>query len=75
MAYFDGIKEGNKVWSLEYGWGTCFEVDLGIGFKVRYDLIDEYRVFYNFEGKTHKELNQTLFWDEVKFKAPKRKYN
>ena len=85
MAYFDGVKVGDRVWSIEFGWGEVNIVDnskeiLYISFD---SLSDEKKigntVQYNFNGFRFIEQsllklakNQTLFWDEVEIEPPRR---
>lgn len=69
MSYFDGIKEGDRVWSINYGWGEAFDIsedDFGVEFK-RGNFVYYYM---NGEKKENKKpSSQTLFWND---KEPKR---
>jgi len=82
MAYFDGIKVGDRVWSFDFGWGEVEEIKeekyILVVFKDEYEHIIDYG-YYNFDGQKidnitnfKESLNQVLFWDEVKFEIPKR---
>ena len=71
---FSDAKEGDRVWSLTEGWGTIIDHFLS---RTEYPLTVE---FENGELKTYtlwgrfrvKDLNPTLFWDEVKFEVPEK---
>lgn len=75
-AYFDGVKVGDKVWSIEYGWGVIHKV-LNSN-RVEYVRVDfpnnqTYNEYYlNGKRNSLATTMQTLFWDEVKFEAPKK---
>lgn len=72
MSYFDGIKVGDRVWSIEYGWGfvkelknTCYPI------VVQFDSEDHQQFTMNGKFFTNSP-NQSLFWDEVKITPPPR---
>jgi len=71
MAYFNGVKVGDRVWSINYGWGEVQEVGNDY-FKVYFEGInnDWYFMYNGFRADC--DINQTLFWDEIKFKVPKK---
>ena len=72
MAYFDGIKPGDKVWSFEFGWGEVFNVDKE-NFVVEFN--GPYYAIYNYDGKKcccENCKNQTLFWGKIEFKIPEK---
>ena len=72
MSYFNGIEVGDKVWSFEYGWGEVVSVDTDIKeIMVAFNVCND--AIYDFKGikVDEVEANQTLFWDEIKFEAPK----
>jgi len=86
MAYFDGVKTGDKVWHFEYGWGKVknllkasdldnqnFNINNDFGLiEVNFDNIYFGCGFFDFDGVAfYSNGNQTLFWDEVKFEIPK----
>jgi len=71
MRYFDGIKIGDRVWDFRYGWGIVKYINTEEYPIVVYFPSLGYHKAYNFDGKTNKYLNQTLFWDEIKFEIPK----
>ena len=72
MAYFDGIKIGDRVWSFDFGWGIVVEIneEFKIPIVVEFDKL-EFQDSYNYDGKSMEELNQTLFWDKIEFDIPK----
>ena len=72
MAYFDGIKKGDRVWDFRYGWGTVKSINAEEYPIVVFFPEFGYHKSYDFNGKTCKYLNQTLFWDEIKFEVPKK---
>jgi len=87
MAYFDGIKVGDKVWHFEYGWGTVVELlkasDLdGKNFnplndfdliEIKFDNVYFGCGYFDLNGVAfYSNGNQTLFWGEVKFEIPKK---
>ena len=74
MAYFDGVKKGDRVWSFEFGWGEVISILYGGGtgggdiFKVKFPQGDYWYDFYGKRGIS----SQTLFWDEIKFNIPEK---
>jgi hypothetical protein len=68
---FENARAGDRVWSVEYGWGTVESVSKGVyPVVVSFDCgID---VTYTFSGMPRSSGLQTLFWDEVKIEAPPR---
>ena len=71
MAYFDGVKAGDKVWDFVYGWGKVIEVTKHINYPIKVSF-DGFNITYNTEGYQENVINQTLFWDKIKFKIPKK---
>ena len=69
---FEDAKVGDQLWSVEFGWGEVVSRDtLSQCFTVEFNH-DEFET-YSFKGtrkRPIREKMQTLFWDEVKFKAP-----
>ena len=72
MAYFDGIKVGDRVYSLAFGFGRVDGIDLSD---------DDYPLWVNFlrdgqsftmDGEYEKGELQTLFWDKPVFDPPQR---
>ena len=87
MAYFDGVKTGDKVWHFEYGWGKVknllkasdldnqnFNINNDFDLiEVNFDNIYFGCGYFDFDGVAfYSNGNQTLFWDEVKFEIPKK---
>lgn len=83
MAYFDGIKEGDRVYDLVYGWGMVANIsilyeDIGlpisVAFRPKNSIIAPTPLYYSFtmDGKRNHIANQTLFWDEVIITPPVR---
>jgi len=85
MAYFDGIKTGDRVWDFEFGWGTVIELlkasdvdNWNVTPEKDFDLMevefnDTYSGYgyYDLNGVAfYSKGNQTLFWDEIKFEVP-----
>jgi len=68
---FENARANDRVWSVEYGWGTVEFVSKGIyPVVVSFDCgID---VAHTFSGSAGSFGLQTLFWDEVKIEAPPR---
>jgi len=72
MDYFDDIQIGDKVWSIEHGWGEVDEI-YDNKFVVYFGGLTGARVYdYNGHDFYHSQINQTLFWDEIKFEKPKK---
>ncbi len=72
MAYFDGVKIGDKVWSFEFGWGTVKELIYNSPYPIGVVFDNEQYETFTLDGKVEKSCNQTLFWNEVKFEVPKK---
>ena len=72
---FKNVKEGDKVYSILYGWGQVdavrhYRCGLVCDFWVRFR--DDKRVRFNANGKMcETDTNPTLFWGEVKIDPPK----
>ena len=72
MTYFDGIKKGDKVWDFVYKWGSVENIENDI-----IEVLFESKLigYYDFDGviiDNENNLNQSLFWDEIKFRLPKK---
>ena len=70
---FKDASEGDKVWSIEYGWGKVICVD-SFGIYVSFSITEQW---YTYDGKnrstncySYSSFKPTLFWDEVKFDVP-----
>ena len=61
MAYFDGVKAGDKVWDFIYGWGEV----IGVFKNDRFPIIVRFKDIvnkYSKSGRAREAANQTLFW-------------
>ena len=70
---FETAKVGDRVWSIERGWGVIQSLDGGETYPIIVEFQNERSLSYTLGGKrliTH-EL-QTLFWDEVEIEAPQK---
>jgi hypothetical protein len=68
---FENAKAGDKVWSMTKGWGTIAQIEKGFSNPIKVDFDNESFSFFNINGTYFDtDLNQTLFWDEIKFEAP-----
>lgn len=71
---FRNAKIGDRVWDYLCGWGTIIEISNDN--RSFYPLVVEFgkkeQGTYTFNGKRYiEELNQRLFWEEIKFEIPK----
>jgi hypothetical protein len=59
-----------KVWSFEYGWGYIYTIN----FRREYSVLVKFNSGvcreFNINGERVSGLNQSLFWNEIKFKKP-----
>lgn len=66
---FAGIKVGDRVWSVVYGWGEVTNIHENyFPIEVRFDSGG--RDQYLTTGVSEEDQLQTLFWDEVKITPP-----
>ena len=77
MAYFDGIKVGDTVWSVEYGWGKVIELSNEYFEKrIKVSFEDAKAIqSYTYDGirtLVADGAKQTLFWDEIEIEPPQR---
>ena len=72
MAYFDGIKVGDRVWDCAYGWGVVTKIQEKMGYPIVVEFSDCLKDEYNYNGFIVMAKNQTLFWNEVKIEPPKK---
>ena len=70
---FETARIGDKVWSVERGWGVIRSLDGGEEYPIKVEFQNGRTPYYTLGGKrlTTQE-NQTLFWDEVKIVAPQK---
>ena len=73
MAYFDGIKAGDRVYSLICGWTIVTEVDLNRAYPITTPLKSGLSINYTLDGRYYlgDDVPQSLFWD-VPQPRPKR---
>lgn len=70
---FSNAKVGDKVWSLNKGWGIVEKTGQSAiyTFRVRYN--EEITELYTEDGKMYRsDKYPTLFWDELVFEVPKK---
>jgi hypothetical protein len=74
MAYFDGIKVGDRVYSFICGWTIVTEVDLNRTYSITTALKSGLSVNYTLDGRYYHgdDVPQSLFWDEPQFTPPPR---
>lgn len=74
MAYFDGIKVGDRVYSIICGWAIVTEVDLNRTYPIVIKAENGAIESYTFDGRFFLEEGypQGLFWDEPQFTPPPR---
>jgi hypothetical protein len=70
---FEDAKVGDRVWSMQSGWGEVVEniplADYGVSVKFDNNAYGSYSVCGRFQKS---DLMPTLFWNEVKFEIPKK---
>ena len=71
---FSKAKEGDRVWSMMYGWGTVINVDLeDPQYQLHVGFGDEQSDWFLRCGRSMPHhLNPLLFWDEVKITPPEK---
>lgn len=71
---FRRAKVGDRVWSYLDGWGTIIDTSFGqegYSFPIRVQYSDSDTECYTTCGKLYnRNINPTLFWDEIKFDIP-----
>ena len=68
---FRDVRKGDRVYSLEYGWGMVTALD-NSDFPIFVDFKYEEETFA-LDGKVSRaSIHPTLFWDEVKIEIPKK---
>lgn len=74
MAYFDGIKVGDRVYSIICGWTIVTEVDLNRVYPITTALKSGLSITYTLDGRYYLDDNapQSLFWDVPQFTLPPR---
>lgn len=70
---FETAKVGDKVWSIEYGWGVIQSTSHTYTNPILVRFAeDDYMSFKLSGSQFHEYRHQTLFWDEIKFEAPQK---
>lgn len=72
ITTFETAKAGNKVWDIRLGWGKVYHMrERHNVYLVEVIFPKGGRLLYTVDGLYHKDdITQSLFWDEVKIKAP-----
>lgn len=68
---FETARVGDKVWSIERGWGEILSLTEGVIYPVEVGFPNEFPLSYTLGGKlliTHE--HRTLFWSEIVIDAP-----
>ena len=69
---FKDAKVGDKVWHIRYGWMKILDIQRNVNYPIRVGF-DMLVATFTFEGKViAKDLNPSIFWDEIKFEIPKK---
>ena len=72
-AMFKDAKVGDKVWSVQEGWGEISQIAPTSAWPVRVEFPNKNSNSYTFDGKEYECHDlPTLFWDEVKIDPPPR---
>jgi len=73
MAYFDGIKVGDRVYSIICGWTIVTEVDLNRAYPITIAK-SGLSINYTLDGRYYldDDAPQSLFWDAPQFTSPPR---
>jgi len=68
---FENAKVGDKVWSINYGWGEITEIYTGDTYPICVRFVGESGITYTLNGYIDEfDMNPTLFWDELQFEIP-----
>jgi len=73
MAYFDGVKIGDRIWSFENGYGKVIDLYSIEEYKLNAIIVKFENGFidtYDSNGKKKCNENQTLFWDKIEIEIP-----
>jgi hypothetical protein len=68
---FENAQAGDRVWSIRRGWGVITHVSTN-RICVKFENLDWDYIFTACGKDSAKDLNPTLFWDEVKFDIPQK---
>lgn len=70
---FENVKVGDKVWSLNKGWGVVEKIEVLNRYPLRVMHDDGSSETYTADGKLYKNDKYPLiFWDEVVFQVPEK---
>jgi hypothetical protein len=72
---FENAKPGDRVWDIRKGWGTIDKLNPHSTYSiiVNFDLDEHGEFTYTVKGKSFmSDINQLLFWNEVKIEAPEK---
>ena len=72
---FENAKPGDRVWDIRKGWGTINKLNPHDTYSiiVNFDLDKRGEFTYTVKGKSFmSDINQSLFWNEVKIEAPEQ---
>lgn len=64
---------GDRVWSVNKGWGVVRNITKSRTFPIRVSYPEDITEFYTEDGLLYlDDLHPTLFWDEIVFEVPKK---
>jgi hypothetical protein len=66
------VKVGDKLWSMRYGWGKVTRICKDDDYPLCLEFENGYYTFTREFKEYKEEINQSLFWDEIKFEIPKK---
>jgi hypothetical protein len=70
---FENAEVGDRVWDILKGWGTVTNTSAKSDYSIEVMFSYNGVVTYTIEGKSFiSDINPSLFWDEVKIKAPEQ---
>mgnify|MGYP000499899890 CR=1 FL=1 len=69
---FESAGVGDRVWSFAHGWGTIEEIRDKFEYRILVTFDDSGIISFTVDGKQFTSCAQILFWDEIKFVAPKK---
>jgi hypothetical protein len=68
---FENAQVGDRVWSMHHGWGVVTHISDPKIF-IKFDHLNWNGIFTICGRYCTKDLNPTLFWDELKFDIPQK---
>jgi hypothetical protein len=72
---FENARVGDRVWSVIHRWGRITKIDSDEDYpiEVKFDFEEQIVRNYDHYGKyVKRDPNPSLYWDEIKFKVPKK---